>query len=118
MTRDFRIMLLLAALLLLWFVMHNIRRSKLVIAESLFWFLFSAILVVLAVFPEITFWAARLLGIESPVNLVYLVIIAVLVWRQFRTMLSVSALNSKLEEVAQQAALDRHDEEQEHHPRG
>ncbi len=112
MTPGFRILLLAAALLMLWFVLHNIRRSKLVIADSLFWFAFSAVFLLLALFPEVSFWTAAQLGIQSPVNLVYLVIIAILVWHQFRATLRISAMNSKIEELAQQVALDNHDREQ------
>ncbi|MCI2047047.1 MAG: DUF2304 domain-containing protein [Faecalibacterium sp.] len=112
MTLGFRVLLLAAAGIMLWFVLHNIRRSKLVIADSLFWFAISAVFLLLALFPEISFWAAARLGIQSPVNLVYLVIIGILVWHQFRATLRISAMNSKIEELAQQIALDNHDREQ------
>lgn len=110
MTLYFRALLLLAALVLLLIVLRSIRRSKLVIADSLFWFFFAAVLVVLAIFPEIAFFASNLLGVQSPVNLVYLVVIGVLMWRQLRLTLRVSALDTRLEELTQQIALDEHDQ--------
>lgn len=112
MILAFRVMLFTAAVLMLWLVLANIRRARLAISDSLFWFFFAALFVVLAIFPNIAIRAALLLGIQSPVNLVYLVIIAVLILRLFQTTLRLSALNAKLEELAQSMALDAHDREQ------
>ena len=106
MTIWFRILLFLAAILSLQLVLRNIRKSKLLISDSLFWIFFSAILVILAVFPQIAYAVSDLLGIQSPVNLVYLVIIALLIWRVFKLYLRVSSMDTKLKELAQRIALN------------
>jgi hypothetical protein len=111
MTFAFRVLLLAAAVLMLWLVLSNIRRAKLAISDSLFWFFFAAVFVLLALFPEIAFWASRLLGIQSPVNLVFLLIIAVLIWRLFHLTLRLSAQNAKIEDIAQRMALDANERE-------
>ncbi len=112
MTPAFRVLLFVAAALMLWLVLGNIRRARLAIPDSLFWFFFAAVLVLLAIFPEIAFWASRMLGVESPVNLVYLAVLAVVLWRLFQMTLRISALNTKIEELTQQMALEEHDRRQ------
>ena len=93
MTLAFRILLLVAAAALLVMVLYSIRSARLVIAGSLFWF----------------FFAALLLGIQSPVNLVFLAVIGILVWRLLLMTVRLSSLSARLEELTQQIALDAHD---------
>ncbi|MBE6121258.1 MAG: DUF2304 domain-containing protein [Solobacterium sp.] len=105
MTPAFRILLILAAVLSFMFMISNIRRSRLRISDSIFWFLFAALLILLAVFPQIAYFFGGLLGIISTVNLVFLVIIALLLFRVFTLTLRVSELDGKIEELAQTIAL-------------
>lgn len=106
MTPAFRILLILAAVLSFMFMISNIRRSRLRISDSIFWFLFAALLILLAVFPQIAYFFGGLLGIISTVNLVFLVIIALLLFRVFTLTLRVSELDGKIEELAQTIALN------------
>ncbi len=105
MTPAFRILLILAAVLSFMFMISNIRRSRLRISDSIFWFLFAALLILLAVFPQIAYFFGGLLGIISTVNLVFLVIIALLLFRVFTLTLRVSELDGKIEELARTIAL-------------
>ena len=105
MTPAFLILLILAAVLSFMFMISNIRRSRLRISDSIFWFLFAALLILLAVFPQIAYFFGGLLGIISTVNLVFLVIIALLLFRVFTLTLRVSELDGKIEELAQTIAL-------------
>lgn len=105
MTFLFRALLVLAAMFSLYFVIHHLRKNQLLVKDSLFWLLFAVLMVVLAVFPQIAFWAARILGIQSPSNLVYLVVIAILLYRQFRITLRLSLLDTKLKVLTQNLAL-------------
>ncbi|MBQ1531253.1 MAG: DUF2304 domain-containing protein [Solobacterium sp.] len=105
MTVPFRIMLIAAAIFTFFFIISNIRKSKLRISDALYWFGFSTLLILLAVFPQIAFFFGELFGIISTVNLVFLVIIALLILRVFTLTLRLSVLDQKLEELAQEMAL-------------
>lgn len=105
MTVPFRILLIAAAIFTFFFIISNIRRSKLRISDALYWFGFSTLLILLAVFPQIAFFFGGLFGIISTVNLVFLVIIALLILRVFTLTLRLSELDLKLEELAQEMAL-------------
>ncbi len=98
-------MLIAAAIFTFFFIISNIRKSKLRISDALYWFGFSTLLILLAVFPQIAFFFGELFGIISTVNLVFLVIIALLILRVFTLTLRLSVLDQKLEELAQEMAL-------------
>ena len=109
MNLSYRALLAAGALLILIAMIRKIRKSEVKISDSLFWFFFVATLIVLAVFPEIAFFFARALGIESPANLVFLYVIAVLLIREFMSTAEISRLRSKLTALAQEEALEEVD---------
>ena len=43
-----------------------------------FWIVFSGVLLILALFPQLSFWLSSIIGIASPANLVFLLIICLL----------------------------------------
>ncbi|MEG0324623.1 MAG: DUF2304 domain-containing protein, partial [Raoultibacter sp.] len=74
----FRIVLILGALVVFFFVLRKLKKTEMSIAKSVFWLLFVASLVIAAVFPQIAFFCSDLLGIESPSNFIFLYVIAFL----------------------------------------
>lgn len=105
MTFSYRVLLAIAALLILIVMMRKIRKSEINISDSLFWLFFVVTLIVLAIFPEIAYLLSDALGIESPANLVFLYVIAVLLVREFMTTAELSRLRSKITSIAQEEAL-------------
>ncbi len=106
MTVSYRLLLAIAALLILLVMLRKIRKSEVKISDSLFWLFFVVSLIVLAVFPEIAFFFSELLGIESPANLVFLYVIALLLIREFASTVEISRLRSKLTALVQESALE------------
>ena len=78
-----RLMLILVSVWLLFHVLRCVRKAKVQIDDMIFWLFFSVALIVLAAVPQIAHWAANLIGVISPVNLIYLVIIFVLLLKIF-----------------------------------
>lgn len=101
----FSAMLLVGAALTFCLILRKIRCSEVTIADSTLWFLFALSLVLMGAFRGIPFFFAGLLGIESPVNFVFLYVIAVLVIREFYTTVEVSQLRAKVRNLAQNEAL-------------
>lgn len=64
-----RIILIVASLLTILYMMRKIRQSKVQIEDSIFWVIFSVILLVVSIFPGLADFFTRLLGIYSTVNL-------------------------------------------------
>ena len=74
---------------------------------------FSAALLILAIFPGIAYWAANLLGFMSPINFVYVVIIFLLLAKQFFMSIRLSQLDSKVRILTEQVALNEEKVERE-----
>ena len=106
MSLSYRALLLVGALVILAVMLRKIRKSEVRISDSLFWFIFVVTLVFLAVFPQIAYFFSDILGIESPANLVFLYVIAVLLVREFASTVELSQLRSKITVMAQTQALE------------
>lgn len=102
----YTVVLIIGALCVFAFILRKIRNSEIKIADSTFWFLFAASLVLLAVFPQIASFFAGILDIEAPSNFVFLYVIAVLLIREFLTTVELSKLRSRIASLTQQSALE------------
>lgn len=69
---------IVVAVLVLVIVIELLRRRRLRERHALWWIIAGLLALVAGVFPASLNWAAALLGIEVPINLVYFVSIAVL----------------------------------------
>lgn len=105
MSLVFRLLLIAASVLFVIFVMLSIRKSKMLMEDSIFWLALSFILVLLGIFPGIAIWLAALLSIQSATNLVFLVIIALLLLRVFCLNKRISNLEQKNQDLAHAIAL-------------
>lgn len=105
MQLGLRIILIIGAILMLGYVLNKIRKSQLQTNDAVFWFFFAGCLVVIAIFPQIVFWLSDLIGIQSPANLVFLILVAILIMR----LLAISVENAKqkqrIERLTQNIAL-------------
>ena len=111
MSNQFRVLLIFVAFLTAISILCKIRKEKVQIQYSIFWILFSALLIVLAVFPSILIRLSRTLGIGSPANLVFLTIIFLLLLKSFNLTVEISALEVKLKELTQRIALKEEEAE-------
>ena len=109
MSITFRIALVIGALCAFAFILYKIRRSEIKVADSTFWFLFAFSFVLLALFPQIAFFCASVLGVESPANFVFLYVIAVLVVHSFSQTVELAKLREKITSLVQEEALERRD---------
>lgn len=99
-----RVLLILFSVGMLFFVLRSVRKAKVLIDDIIFWVLCSALFIVLAIFPQLASWAAGLLGIQSPINLIYLLVIFVLMVKVFRASIRLSQLETKIRTLTQEVA--------------
>ena len=114
MAITLRIVLILMALMVLFFVIRKIRKASLRIEASIFWVIFSLLLVIMALFPELSALAARILGVTSPANLVFAFIIFLLLIKGFSQSIEISTLERKLETLTRRIALEEKENEEKH----
>lgn len=105
MTGNLRIFLLIGAALLLVLVARKIKKSQFDTHDTFFWLGLSVLLILAAAFPQLVYVIADLLGFQSASNFVFLVVIAILLWRLFRLQENVVTLRRKLTTLVQEIAL-------------
>lgn len=110
MSIALRIVLLAGAVCTFLFMFSQIRRNKMLISHTIFWSLFAIGLVVLGVFPQIANWASALLGIESPANFVFLVMIFLLIVKIFTSTVKIAKLDHRVTELSEYIALKEAEE--------
>ncbi len=101
-----RILMLVGAVSLLIFMLKRIRQSKLKIEYAVFWIVFSAVLVFMGLFPYVFYMISDLIGFQSPINMIYLVIIFILIVKLFLTSLQISQLENKIDNLVQKIAIE------------
>ena len=108
-----RICLIVGSLLTAFYILRRVRLAKVQIEDTLFWRFFSAVLLILALFPGIAYRAAYLMGFQSPINFVYIVIIFLLLAKQFFMSIRISQLDSKVRILTERVALNEEKVERE-----
>ena len=116
MTWVFRIILIVASLVTTYYILKRIRQSKLQIEYAIFWLIFAGILIVFSLFPNLIALFTNLVGMQLPVNFIFLFFIFVLMLKLFFTTIELSTLENKLKDLTQEIALmekERSDKEKE-----
>lgn len=101
----FRVVLMIVSLCTIFYFLRKIRKSKVQIQDVLFWILFSLVLLTLCIFPRCVSFFSDFLGVQSPVNLLFLVIIFLLMVHQFALTIKISMLENKLYHLGREYAL-------------
>jgi len=102
-----RILLILASAGMISAVIFRIRKSKFQIHDGLFWVFLSLFFMLLSIFPQIAISLSELIGVESPANLVFLGILALLLIKNFYMSVKISLLEYNLMELTQRVAVEK-----------
>ena len=105
MTTSLRVILICISLLVVIYVLRRIRKAKLKIEYSLFWIVFSILLLVLSIFPGIATTFATLCGIQSAVNFIFLFMIFIVLLHSFYLTFKVSHLENMIQNLTQEIAV-------------
>lgn len=105
MTQTASLFISIVIVLFVVYSFHLIKKDKLSIRYSLSWYILSVILLIAVWFPNLLVVLANLLGIYSPMNLVFFVGFCLSLWILFSLTRIVSIQSSKIKSLAQQIAL-------------
>lgn len=105
MSDTLKALLIVASIVTVGWILRKIRKNKVKMEDAIFWIFFAAILLVLAIFPEVSYELCRIFGIMSPSNLVFLVIIFLLAEKIFTLSIIVSQLEDKIGVLSAEIAL-------------
>ncbi len=105
MTQTASLFISIVIILFVVYSFHLIKKDKLSIRYSLSWYILSVILLIAVWFPNLLVILAKILGIYSPINLVFFVGFCLSLWILFSITRVVSIQTSKIKSLAQQIAL-------------
>lgn len=94
MSIELRVVLLFAAVFSIGWIITRIRKAKVRLEDTFFWVVMSVVLLILGLFPGLSYWLASVLGIISPANLVFLIMISLL----FEKLLTMSIMHSQMQD--------------------
>ncbi len=114
MSWAMRVLLIIGSVITAFYVLKKIRRSRMRTEDSLFWLFFALILVILGVFPGIAIGVSEWIGVQSPANLVFLVVIFLLIVRVFMMDQQLSKLRQQVTNTVQRVAIDELEEKKDH----
>lgn len=96
---------IVAAILSLVVVIELLRRRRLRERHAMWWLIAGFLALVVGVFPSILAWAAALVGVEVPINLIFFVSIGILFFVCLQHSAEVTSLEAKTRTLAERAAL-------------
>ncbi|ALJ19379.1 DUF2304 domain-containing protein [Microbacterium sp. No. 7] len=99
---------IVAALLALAAIVELLRRSTLRERHAVWWLVGGVLALVVAVFPQTLTWAARLLGVAVPANLVFFLAIGLLFLVSLQYGAELTRIEDKMRALAESTAF--HDE--------
>lgn len=108
MSSTLRFLLLFGAIFTAAWILHKIKKLKVKMEDAIFWIVFAGVLCVMGVFPELTYWLTSVMGILSPANLIFLVVIFLLIEKVFTLSIIVSQLEEKVSTLSAEVALRSH----------
>lgn len=94
-----------AALLVLVIVIEMLRRRRLRERHAFWWLVAGLLALIAGIFPTTLVWAAHLVGVQLPTNLIFFVGIAILFLVCLQHATELTALEAKTRTLAEQAAM-------------
>ncbi len=109
MSLTLRIILIIVSILVSAYALRKIRKAQLNIDDAFYWIIVSLILLVMSIFPVVPSYLSTLIGIESPANLVFLVMIFLAFIKLFGISIEFSIQKYRLNKLIQEIALHNHE---------
>ena len=100
-----RTLLVIAAVVSNIYVIHKIRKAQMKIESAMYWVFLASLILLLSIFPVSIIWLADLIGVDSPVNLLYLLMIFLVLWKLFSLTVKNSQLENKVNVLTEELAI-------------
>lgn len=101
-----RTILIIASLITTLYILRRIRHAKLQIEYAIFWLIFAGMLLVISIFPNLMIMLTRAVGMQAPINCVFLLVIFTLMIKLFMQTIEHSQLEDKLKQLTQRLAIE------------
>jgi hypothetical protein len=91
------------------FVIEMLRRQKIREKYAVLWIVIGICTLVLAAFPDLLFWAARVIGVQVPSNLLFAIALILLLGVTLHLSREVSSSEDEIRSLAEEVAILRAD---------
>lgn len=110
---SLRALLFLGSVAVFSVISYCIRKRRIQLKDGIFWIIFSFLLILISIFPVLAVWVSKIIGIQSPANCVFLIMIFLLGCHQFVLTIRISQLEMKNQQLIQSVAIYRALEDEE-----
>ena len=111
MSAILRVILILASLVTCIYISRKLKNAQVDTHDTIFWLMFSFVLILVSIFPGIADWLSMRLGIYSTVNMVFLIIIFALLLRVFLLTIKISQMENRIRILVEELAIREKDNE-------
>lgn len=96
---------IITSILVLLYVVIIVKKKKLSIKASFWWIIGAILMLLLSIFPYSIDWFAKILNIEYPPSLLFLICIIFLISIIFRLTKQISEMETKIVDLGQELAV-------------
>lgn len=96
---------IVSALVVLVVVIELLRRRRLRERHALWWLVAGLLALLIGIFPQILVWAANLIGVEIPTNLIFFVSLAILILVSIQHSAELTDLEGETRTLAEEVAI-------------
>ncbi len=112
MSVSLRILLIVASAIAFIYISRKLKKAEIGLMDTVFWILLAAVFVIIGIFPSIAVKGAALFGFIAPVNFIFLVVLFLLLFRNFILTVRVSKLEERVQNLIQEIAIRRNGDEE------
>lgn len=102
-----RVLLIAASLIVVIVVVHSSRKARMNVKYAILWIVWSALLLIIALWPQLAFYAAKSFGFASVTNFVLVVMVGLLFMFNYYTYLKMSHMAKEINDLNYELALLR-----------
>lgn len=104
-----QIILLLGSVVGFFVLINLIRKYTLELKYSILWFVVTIVSIILSMFPKLFTYISHIMGIELPVNALFLLTLLGIIMIMFSLTLEVSKSTIKIKELSQEVGILRYE---------
>lgn len=105
-----KVVFIIASLWTFWFIIRKIQKKSLNIEDSIIWILWSLLLLLFSIFPQIPNYISRLLGFMSMSNFIFSMFIFFLYLMLFTQSIKISDLKEKNKDLVQKLSIKEYED--------
>lgn len=105
-----RIFLIAVSVIACFYIIKKIRKSQMRIEAAISWVFFSFVILIISIFPQIVTTVSSWLGIQSPANFVYLIVLIITLGTVFSLSIKLSQLEYKISILTEEIAIAKNRE--------